>query len=163
MMRLVVLALISLAASAAGAAPATLLRAAELKKAPASDAATVARLAENAAVDAGERRGGWVQVRDASGASGWVRLLSLRYGGAGAAKQGDNGISQLFNVARTGSSGTQVTTGVRGLDGEQIANAQPNPRQLQKLDAYEISEDAAKAFARKGRLESQSVDYPKAP
>jgi Bacterial SH3 domain len=163
MMRLVVLALLSLAAGAAGAAPATLLRAADLKKAPASDAATVAQLAENARVDAGERRGGWVQVKDASGASGWIRLLSLRYGSDGQAKQGDSGISKLFNVARTGSSGTQVTTGVRGLDGEQIANAQPNPQQLQRLDAYGIREDAAKAFARRGGLESQSVDYPAAP
>ncbi|MFZ1910670.1 MAG: SH3 domain-containing protein, partial [Burkholderiales bacterium] len=139
------------------------VRAAELKKAPASDAEAIAQLAENAKVEAGKRRGGWVQVRDAAGASGWVRLLWLRYGAEGEAKQGDSGISQLFNVARTGSSGTQVTTGVRGLDAEQLANAQPNPQQLQKLETYAVREDAAKAFARKGKLESQSVDYPKGP
>ena len=163
MKRLVVLALLLLAAGVAGAAPATLVRAAELKKSPASDAETIAQLAQNTKLEAGERRGGWVQVRDAAGASGWVRLLWLRYGAQGEAKRGDSGISQLFNVARTGSSGTQVTTGVRGLDAEQLTNAQPNPQQLQKLDAYAVPEDAAKTFARQGRLESQSVDYPTGP
>jgi hypothetical protein len=161
--QLVVIVMLSLAAGAAGAAPATLVRAAELKKAPASDAEAIAQLAQDTKVEAGERRGGWVQVRDAAGASGWVRLLWLRYGAQGEAKRGDSGISQLFNVARTGSSGTQVTTGVRGLDAEQLTNAQPNLQQVQKLDAYAVREDAAKAFARQGKLESQSVDYPKRP
>ena len=42
--------------------------------------------------------------KTASG-DGWVKMLALRYGAPGAAKQGDSGITQLFNVARTGSSG----------------------------------------------------------
>jgi N-acetylglucosaminyldiphosphoundecaprenol N-acetyl-beta-D-mannosaminyltransferase len=42
----------------------------------------------------------------------------------------------MFNVARTGTSGTQVTTGVRGLDAEQIANAQPNPAELAKQEKF---------------------------
>ena len=108
------------------AEPATVIRATELKKQPATDAAKVATLSENTAVDAGERQGGWTRVKAEEGA-GWVKMLSLRYGAPGAAKQGDTGISQLFNVARTGSSGTQVTTGVRGLDADMIKAAQPNP------------------------------------
>jgi hypothetical protein len=163
MKRIVVLAMLSLAAGTAGATPATLVRATELKRAPASDAQAVAQLAENAKVEAGERRGGWVQVEDAAGTKGWVRLLLLRYGGAGDAKQGDSGIAQLFNVARTGSSGTQVTTGVRGLDAEQLANAQPNPQQLERLERYAVGDDAARTFAQKGELESNSVDYPTEP
>ena len=61
-------------------------------------------------------------------------MLALRYGGPGSAKKGDTGIAQIFNVARTGSSGTQVTTGVRGLDDEKIATAQPNAAELKKLE-----------------------------
>src|SRR5688572_9917658 len=99
------------------AEPATLVRATELKKEPATDAATVGQLAENAAVEALERRGGWTRVKSASG-EGWVKMLALRYGAG--AKAGDTGVQQLFNAARTGSSGTQVTTGVRGLDDEKI-------------------------------------------
>ena len=74
----------------------------------------MAPLAEGAKVDAQERKGGWTRVKAPGGAEGWVRMLQLRYG-SGEAKQGDTGVSQLLNVARTGSSGTQVTTGVRGL------------------------------------------------
>ena len=142
------------------AEPATVIKATELKSEPAADAATVAQLPENTAVDALERRGGWTRVKTGS-AEGWVRMLALRYGGATAAKPGDSGITQLFSVARTGTSGTQVTTGVRGLDEQQLANAQPNPAELEKLRKFAVDRDAAASFAAQGKLETKSVDYPK--
>ena len=140
------------------AEPATVIRSTELKQAPATDAATVASLAENTAVDAGERKGGWTRVK-AGSSEGWVRMLSLRYAGAGDAKQGDAGVTQLLNVARTGTSGTQVTTGVRGLDAEQLANARPNPAEMKKMEGYAASKEGAEGFAGKGKLQSQRVDY----
>lgn len=153
---LVLLALPVLAA----AEPATLIRATELKTEPATDAATVAKLPENAAVEALERKGGWTRVK--SGASeGWVRMLSLRFGGPGEAKKGDSGVSQIFNVARTGTSGTQVTTGARGLDPDQLANAQPNPAELAKMAGFAADADAAAGFAAKGKLSASTVEYPK--
>lgn len=144
----------------AWAEPATLIRATELKKEPATDAPSVAELAENTAVDAMERRGGWTRVK-AGSAEGWVKMLALRYGGPGAARQGDTGLSQLFNVARTGSSGTQVTTGVRGLEAEQIANAQPNAGELKKMQGFAATRDAAAAFAVQGKLAPRSVEEAK--
>ena len=141
----------------AWAEPATVIRATELKKEPATDAPTVAALAENTAVDATERRGGWTRIKAPAG-EGWIKMLTLRYG---TAKQGDSGLSQLFNVARTGSSGTQVTTGVRGLEAEQITNAQPNAAELKKLQAYSASRDAASRFASQGKLQPQAVEEPK--
>ncbi len=141
------------------AEPATVIRETELKKQPATDAATLATLPENTAVDASERQGGWTRVKAQSG-EGWVRMLVLRYGTPGAAKQGDTGISQLFNVARTGSSGTQVTTGVRGLDANQIKTAQPNAGELQKLEGFSSTPASAAGFAKTGKLQSQSVEYP---
>jgi hypothetical protein len=152
------LALILALPLAAAAEPATLIRAAELKQAPATDAATVATLAENAAVDALERRGGWTRVK-AGAAEGWVRMLGLRFGGA--AKAGDSGVAELFNVARTGTSGTQVTTGVRGLDAEQIANAQPNRAELAKMKRYAARPEAAASFAAEAKLSPVAVEYPK--
>jgi hypothetical protein len=143
------------------AEPATLIRATELKKEPASDAAKLADLAADAPVDARERSGGWIHVRTQAGAEGWVKLLALRYGGPGAAKQGESGLQQTLNVARTGSSGTQVTTGVRGLDAEQIAAARPNAAELKKLQSYAETRDASSAFAEGGRLQPQRVEYPK--
>ena len=138
--------------------PATLIRAVELKSEPATDATTVAELPENAAVEALERRGGWTRVKAAAG-EGWVKMLSLRYMGAG--KKGDSGLVQMINVARTGSSGTQVTTGVRGLDEEKLARAQPNSAELAKLNNFAAQADAAAGFAKKGKLTATAIDYPK--
>jgi hypothetical protein len=131
------------------AEPATVIRATELKSEPATDASTVAQLPENTAVEALKRQGGWTRVKAAAG-EGWVKMLALRYG-----------IAQIFNVARTGSSGTQVTTGVRGLDEEKLANAQPNPDELEKLNKFAVERPAAAGFAAKGKLSAHQVDYPK--
>lgn len=144
----------------AGAEPATLVRATDLKKAPATDAETVATLPENVAVEALERKGGWTRVKAQAG-DGWVRMLALRFGGPGEAKRGDSGVAQLFNAARTGTSGAQVTTGARGLDAEQLANAQPNPAELAKMDKFAADAGAAAGFAAKGKLSATAVEYPK--
>jgi len=142
------------------AEPATVIRATELKSQPATDASTVAQLPENTAVEALDRQGGWTRVKAAAG-EGWVKMLALRYGGPGSAKKGDTGLVQMFNVARTGASGTQVTTGVRGLDEEKLANAQPNPGELDKLEKFAAERNAAAGFAAKGKLAAQQVSYPK--
>ena len=143
------------------AEPATVIRATELRSAPATDAAVLAPLAENARVDALERKGGWTRIKEEGGAEGWVRMLTLRYaGGGGEAKQGDSGIVQLLNVARSGTSGTQVATGVRGLDAEQLANAKPNAAELKKMQGYAASKDGAAGFAATGKLQARRVDYP---
>jgi hypothetical protein len=154
------LALLLFLPSLALAEAATVIRATDLKKEPATDSATVAALAENTAVEVLERKSGWTRVK-APGGEGWVRMLALRLGGATAAKPGASGVTQMFNVARTGTSGTQVTTGVRGLDAEQIANAQPNPAELAKLEKFAADRDAATGFASQGKLSPTSVEYPK--
>jgi hypothetical protein len=159
-MKLILPVLCLLFAGAVLAEPATVIRVTELKKEPATDAATLSELAENTGVDALERRGGWTRVK-AAGAEGWVKMLMLRYGTPGAAKQGETGLPQLFNAARTGSSGTQVTTGVRGLEAEQITNARPNAPELQKMQGYAASRDAASKFASQGKLQPHTVEEPK--
>jgi hypothetical protein len=154
-------ALLLLAPALGLAEPASLIRDTELRSTPASDAAVVAPLAVNARVDALERKGGWTRVRAEGGHEGWVRMLALRYAGTGEAKQGDSGVAQILNVARTGTSGTQVATGVRGLDAEQLAKAKPNEAALKKLQGYAASGEAAAGFAAQGKLESRKIDYPK--
>jgi hypothetical protein len=143
------------------AEPATLLRASDLKAQPATDAATVTQLAVDAAVDAGERNGGWVRVKTQAGAEGWVKMLALRYGGPGVAKRGDSGLAQAVNVARSGASGTQVTTGVRGLDETDINTARPNPAELKKLESYAESKQSSSSFAESGKLKARRIEYPK--
>jgi len=143
------------------AEPATVIRATELKKDPASDAPTVAPLAEKAKVDALERKGGWTRIKTEAGAEGWVKMLALRYAGSGEAKPGDSGVAQALNIARTGSSGAQATTGVRGLDPEQLAKARPNPGELKKMESFAVSKESAAGFAANASLQSKSIAYPK--
>ena len=159
-MRIAVLLFFSLATGVCFSESASVIRATDLKAEPATDAQTVLALPENAAVETLERKGGWTRVK-AGTAEGWVRLLALRYGGPGAAKRGDSGASQLFNVARTGTSGTQVTTGVRGLDAEMIASARPNPAELARLTQFAATPDAAAGFAAQGQLQRQQVQEAK--
>jgi hypothetical protein len=150
------LLILLLAPALAWAEPATTVRQVELKKGPAADAETIGQLAEGTAVEAFERRGSYTRVKTASG-EGWVRMLALRFGGPGQAKRGSSGIGSLFNVARTGSSGTTVTTGVRGLDPEMLANAQPNLAELEKMKRFAATPQAAAGFAAKGQLRAQQV------
>ena len=140
--------------------PATVVRPTQLKKEPAADAETVAALEENAAVETAERRGGWMRVNTDAGVTGWVQFLALRFSGSGTAKASNSGIARQFNLARIGSSGSQVTTGVRGLDAEDISGAQPNAAALQRMDAYAVSANDAGQFAADGKLQSQNVEYP---
>jgi hypothetical protein len=154
------LAIVLLLPLAALAEPASVIRPTDLKREPATDAATIATLAENTAVDALERKGGWTRIKAPAG-EGWVRMLALRFGAAAPAKAGSSGLTQLFNVARTGSSGTQVTTGVRGLEADQIAAAQPNPAELAKLEGFAADRAAAEKFAAEGKLAPKALDYPK--
>jgi hypothetical protein len=135
------------------------VRKTDIKSEPFSDAATVGTLAEKAQVRILARQGGWMKV-EAQAANGWVRMLAIRMASSADSKSGDSGIGALFNVARTGSSGTTVATGVRGLDKEQIQNAKPNPAELEKLAGFRAAKSDAERFAEgKPELKAQSVDY----
>ena len=139
------------------------VRQTEVKKEPFSDAATVGALPEKTQVKVIKREGGWLQIESAA-AAGWVRLLSIRTSAGTEQSSGDSGVKSLFNVARTGSSGTAVATGVRGLDKEQIQNARPNPAELQKLAGYAATRPDAEQFAAGDpQLKAQTVEYLSAP
>lgn len=118
----------------------------DLKAEPSRSAETLDKLPQRTAVVQLARKGSWVQVRHGE-QTGWVRLLVVRPGVPGAARRGDSGLFKLFNIARSGSSGAAATTGVRGLDKEQIKNASPNAAELAKLDGYLASESDARRFA----------------
>lgn len=153
---------IMLAACLAGAEPATVLRPTELKKEPASDAPTLAPLAEKASVEVLERKGGWTRVKTASGAEGWVKMLLLRYSATGAAKESGSGVTRSLNAARGGTSSAAATTGVRGLDPDMLANAQPNPAELKKMEGFAVTKENAASFAANEKLQPQTIAYPKA-
>lgn len=140
------------------------IRTIELKSGPDADASSVATLAEKTKVEILKREGAWYQVKAPSG-SGWLRMLAVRGeagaeqpGEAGAKKSGDKGFSSLRNIV-TGSSGSAVATGVRGLSEEDLKNAHPDPMELEKLKALASNPTEARKFAGQAKLKSQTVPY----
>lgn len=146
-----------LAAPACAEQIAYTVRTTEIKQKPFSDAHTVASLGEMTKVSILSRQGGWVKISSSQG-SGWVKMLSLRYTST-ANKRGDTGLQSLLNVGRSGSSGITVATGVRGLSEEDLKNAQPNPRELEKLQNFAANKSDAAKFARGANLKSRQLDY----
>jgi uncharacterized protein YgiM (DUF1202 family) len=141
-MRVALAILLLLAAPAFAQETGFTVRDTEVKKEPFSDAQTVGTLAEKTQVKVLARQGGWMQV-EAGAQSGWVRMLSIRMDSGSSGFM--SGLKSLFTVARTGSSGQTVTTGVRGLDKE------------------DIKSDAEKFAAGNPQLKSQKIDYLQAP
>lgn len=133
------------------------VRQTEVKKEPFSDAETVGTLAEKSQVKVLSRQGGWAQI-ESGAVAGWVRMLSIRMNSGQSSIV--SGLKSLFSVARTGSSGTTVTTGVRGLDKEQIQNAKPNPEELKKLAGFAANRGDAERFAAESpQLKNQKIEY----
>lgn len=156
-MRFALAVLVLLAAPALAQETGYAVRETEVKKAPYSDAQTAGTLAEKAQVKVLDRQNGWMQIESGT-QSGWVRMLSIRMdsGSSGFV----SGLKSLFSVARTGSSGRTVTTGVRGLDKEDIKNAKPNSDEVRKLAAFAASRsDAEKFAAGNPKLATQRIDY----
>jgi hypothetical protein len=123
------------------------MRRTELRQAPFDDAARIAELAERAPVRLLTRQGGWLQVQ-ATPHTGWLRLLFVRTTPAESppASAAASSLQAAINLARTGSSGQTVATGVRGLDRADLARATPNPARVAQLDAMAVSRDEAEAF-----------------
>ena len=133
----------------------------ELKKEAAIDSPTLATLPEKSRVEVLKRQGGWTQIKPATQPQGWVKMFNLRYGDGSARGDEGSGLGSLFNVARTGSSGTTVTTGVKGLEitKDTLQNASPNMNELKLMRGYSVSLAEAQQLASSGNLQKQSVAY----
>lgn len=160
------MAVLALAATAAGAESGSLARDSEVRKEPFNDAEVVASLPAQTAVDLVKRKGAWVEIQHGE-TRGWVRMLGVRVApaeGKAPAGSGASGIDKLFNTARTGSSGTAVATGVRGLDSESLKNATPNEQALDSLAGQKADEGSARKLASEPPpLKSQEVPHLPTP
>lgn len=148
-----------LASSLACAESGTLMKDTELRAKPFGDAAVVTDLQAKSNVDILSRKGAWANVK-AGSQSGWVRLLLLR---TGSGERGDSGVGALASMFRTGSSGSTVSTGVKGLSEEQLKDAKPDPAEVQQLDSYRDDAKDARRFAQQAKLNAREVGYLSAP
>jgi len=137
------------AVHAASSSTAQTVVAGNLVSGPHSDASVVAAVPNGAAVTVVERQGGWYHVRTAAGQDGWLPMTSIRYDSSsnGAAAPGTDWVS-LFNSGRSGSGGGTASTGVRGLNTGDIANAKPDPAAVAALDKWAAKPADAKDFAK---------------
>ncbi|GAB3550431.1 hypothetical protein GCM10027343_33430 [Noviherbaspirillum agri] len=149
-----------LAAGVVQAEPALTGRTTELMAQAQSDAAVVASLPENTRVEVLGRKGAWSEVRTASGQNGWLRMTTLKPANAASAPSSANPIGALQNLLSSGrtSNTATVTTGVRGLDEEDLRNAQANPAELAKMQQFAVDRRKAEGFAQRNRLVPQSVE-----
>lgn len=150
------LALLLTPLAQAGESGAT-VKADELKVEPFRDAKTVAKLAAGDQVEILNKDGGWLQVKSAKG-SGWVRMLSIR---RGAARKSSSGVAGLAGLAsgRAGTGRVVATTGIRGLNEEELKLAKFNEAEVKMAESYLTSRADAQKFAGKGKLQARKLDY----
>jgi uncharacterized protein YgiM (DUF1202 family) len=147
-----------LAALPAWATSGKVVRNTDIRQKPFLDAPVVAPVRSGTAVTLQNRQGAWLQVKTADGKTGWIKLLNVQTEGGVSTGQG---ISQttaaLSSLYKTGSSGTTVTTGVKGLSKEQITQAKPNPAEVEKMKQYAVSAQEAERAAQAQKLSRQQV------
>ncbi|MDD5057344.1 MAG: SH3 domain-containing protein [Sideroxydans sp.] len=146
-----------LCAPAAGAAESgTLTKNDELKAEPFRDAKTLKVLAAGDKISIVSKEGGWYKIK-AGKSSGWMRMLSVRKGDAKKASAATGLLALSSGRAATGK--VVATTGVRGLNEEELQAASFNAQELQLAESYSVSKADSKKFAAKGKLVARPFDY----
>jgi len=135
----------------------TMSKADEMKVEPFRDAKSVKALAVGEKLDILSKQGGWFKVK-AGKATGWVHMLSVR---KGEAKKGADNASGLLALSsgRAGTGKVVATTGVRGLNEEELKAATFNEAELQRAEANSSSKADAATFAKQGKLVARPFDY----
>lgn len=142
-------------------------RVVEVRDVPGDKGRSVATLPAQAPVTrTTERQGPWVQVRTASGATGWVHLFDIGPAAAPAADNGSGGsaiggalrgVTGLFGGSRPATQ-TGSTAGIRGLGAEDLAQAQPNPQALTQMESLRQSDADVRAFAGRSAWRPAAVE-----
>jgi hypothetical protein len=143
-------------------------KATELRASPEDTARVVQPLADKTEVKVLVRQGAWQQVRVGNN-TGWVRMMHLRGGSSVVAEQqsASGGYLAAFTRLLTGGSdrprtsqrAQSATVGVRGFSKEDVAAAELNPAELEKLKRFTPSDADGRRLANQGRLAFRSVAY----
>lgn len=129
----------------------------EIKAEPFRDAKTVGKLAAGDRVSIVKREGAWLMI--SSPKKGWVKMLSIRRGtGTPAPGVKPSGIAALAS-GRAGTGKVVASTGVRGLNEEDLKKAKFDEKELMLAESYAVNKKDAERFAAKARLKARRVDY----
>ena len=155
------IAVASMVSHAVRADPAQTIRDTDLQSQAQSDSNVIATLPASSHVDVVQRKGAWSQVNTSANQTGWVRMFNLRFEATTTTKS-DSGplgaLAGLLTTGRTSNTGT-VTTGVKGLNEEDLKNAHPNPAELQKMEKLAVDKNTAEVFAKDTKLIPNKMPY----
>lgn len=153
------------AAFAASAQPADGLivkRDTQLRTAPADNAPALAPVKANTPVTRlPERQGAFVRAT-VEGKTGWLHMFDIGSPAASttaASGGGSNvlrGLGSMF-ARPTSTTVSTTTVGIRGLDANDIANAQPNVSAVTTAEGMRVSASDAQQFAAQSSLRAQTV------
>jgi hypothetical protein len=136
--------------------PGSAIKADEIKAEPFRDAKSVGSVKAGDPVQIVKRDGAWLQI--ASPKKGWVKMLSIRKGGAAATGASLTGVAALAS-GRAGTGKIVSTTGIRGLNEEELKNAKFDEKEVKTVESYTVSKGAAEKFAAQGKLKARQVPY----
>lgn len=134
----------------------TALKADSVRAEPFADAKTTGSLSKGDSVDILSKKGAWLQIKSKKN-SGWVRLLSVKRGGASS----NNAVGGAIDVAsgRAGTGKVVSTTGIRGLSAEELKAAKFNEVEIKKMESYTQSASDGERFASAGGLTKTNLAY----
>lgn len=157
--KLLLAVMLTAAATSAMAESGTVTRATQLVAAPYSDAATCGVLRAQQQVEIIERQGGWYQVTADDGRTGWLRLSSIRLGEAEKEESGGGFWASVFSfTGRSQARTASATTGIRGLSEEEIRDATPDARAVERLAEFYPDDREAQSFAAAINLHANKVE-----
>ncbi|HPK54014.1 MAG TPA: SH3 domain-containing protein [Smithellaceae bacterium] len=153
---LLLLFLLFLPAVASAAEKGNALKDDILRAEPYSDAEKTGDLQRGEKLEIIGKKGAWLHVKTAA-AEGWTRLLSVKRGTA----QSGSAIKGVLDVAsgRAGTGKVVATTGVRGLNEEELKNARYNESAVKKMESYTQTVQQGRRFAHEGGLQAVQFDY----
>lgn len=136
----------------------TALKADTLRAEPFSDSKTLSAIAKGESVDILSKKGAWLQIKTKKN-TGWVRLFSIKRGAASSGNQ----VKGVVDVAsgRAGTGKVISTTGVRGLNAEELKAAQFNEDEIKQLEGYTQTGADGQKFANAGDLKAIKFSYLK--
>ena len=135
---------------------ATAIKMDSLRAEPFADAKTVGSLNKNESIEILSKKGAWLQVKSKK-STGWVRLLSVKRGGASSSG------SSIADVTsgRTGTGKVVATTGIRGLSAEELKAAIFNEVEMKKMESHTLTPSDGQSFASAGGLNATKMSYLK--
>ncbi len=137
----------------------TTVKADSLRDAPFSDAKVITTVSASTPIEILKKNKGWYQITTPQG-KGWMRMLSIRRGDAKQSGKGNQltGLASLTS-GRAGTGKVVSTTGVRGLNEEELKAAKFDEKQIALAESYLSSRDEAQKYAARGKLKSQQINY----